>query len=289
MACGEYRRQCHKYLPLPFLNHNTSYHASFGCEPTRVYHGRISYNILDHKLGNNPNEHINPTTEFAEQAVHNWTNLLIDKTKQNITQSYIKYKEDYNRKAKAVPLKESDYCFVLQPKADHRGSKVPFRGYRWVLQFIVQKVLPNENYIVLRLNTNKTQILHRIRPKKFVPNQPLEDNFREERLQQDEKIVIPQDYLYTIRWEINFGDQLATQGNEPIPTSLPNGERPVTSDTNLTDAREFEADYIITTDSPNDVNDAAQRGNEGMKNDVINGNEGNKAEKNKNSLAGFGR
>ena len=85
------------------------------------------------------------------------------------------------------------------------------------------------------------------------------------------------------------GDQLATQGNEPIPTSLPNGERPVTSDTNLTDAREIEADYIITTDSPNDVNDAAQRGNEGMKNDVSNRNEGNKAEKNENSLAGFGR
>ena len=109
------------------------------------------------------------------------------------------YKEDYDRKAKAVPLKESDYCFVLQPKADHRGSKVPFRDYRWVERFIVQKVLPNENYIVRRLNRNKTQILHRIGPKKFVPNQPLEDNFREKQLQQDEKIVIPQDDLYTIR------------------------------------------------------------------------------------------
>ena len=102
-------------------------------------------------------------------------------------------------------------------------------------------------------------------------------------MQQDEEIVIPQDDLYTITWETNFGDQLATRGNEPIPTSLPDSERPVTSDTNLTDARENEADYIITTDGPNDVNDAAQRQNERMKNDVSNINEANKAEKNENS------
>ena len=83
MACGEYRRQWHKHLPLAVLNHNTSYHASIGFEPTRVFHGRIPYNILDHKFGNNPNEQINPTTEFAEE-IRNRTKILIDKTKQNI-------------------------------------------------------------------------------------------------------------------------------------------------------------------------------------------------------------
>ena len=118
MTCGEYRRQWHKYLPLAVLNHNTSYHASIGCEPTRVLHGRIPYNVLDHKLGNIPNEHINPTTEFAEE-VQNRTKILIDKTKKNIMQSYNKYKEDYDRKTKAAPLKENEYCFILQPKADH--------------------------------------------------------------------------------------------------------------------------------------------------------------------------
>ena len=38
MACGEYRRIWHKNLPLAVLNHNTSYHESIGCEPTRVFH-----------------------------------------------------------------------------------------------------------------------------------------------------------------------------------------------------------------------------------------------------------
>ena len=124
MTCGEYRRQWHKYLPLAVLNHNTRYHAIIGCEPTRVFLGRFPYSGLDHKLGNNPNEQITPTTEFAEE-INTRTKLLFDKTKQNVMQSYIKYKEYYDRKTKAAPRKESDYCFVLQPEADHQGSKIP--------------------------------------------------------------------------------------------------------------------------------------------------------------------
>ena len=54
----------------------------------------------------------------------------------------------------------------------------------------------------------------------------------------------------------------------------------LTSDTNSTDAREIEADYMIMTDSPNDV---AQSQNERMKNDVSDRNEANEAEKNEHS------
>ena len=176
MACGENRRQWHKYLPLAVLNHNTIYHVSIGCEQTMEIHGRIPYNILDHKLGNNPNKQINTTTELAEE-IQNRTKLLIDKTKPNIMQSYIKYKEYYDRKAKTAPLKEHEHCFVLQPKADHQRSKIPFRDDRWVGPSIIKNEIPNEKYMVRRLNTNKTQKLHRIRLKKFVPNQPFEDNF----------------------------------------------------------------------------------------------------------------
>ena len=45
-ACGEYPRQWHKYLPIAVFNHNTSYHASIGCEPTKIFHGRVPYNIF---------------------------------------------------------------------------------------------------------------------------------------------------------------------------------------------------------------------------------------------------
>ena len=90
MACGEYRRQRHKYLPIAILNHKTSYHSSIGCDSTRIFHGRIPYNTLDHKLGNNPNEQINPTIEFAEEIMSR-IELLVDETKQNIMQPHIKY------------------------------------------------------------------------------------------------------------------------------------------------------------------------------------------------------
>ena len=96
--------------------------------------------------------------QFAEE-IQTWTKLLIDGMKQNIMESCIKYKEYYVRKAKSAPLKENEDCFILQPKAEHQGSTIPFRDYRWVRPFRVQKVLPNENYIVRRLNANKIQKL----------------------------------------------------------------------------------------------------------------------------------
>ena len=103
--------------------------------------------------------------------------------------------------------------------------------------------------------------MHRIRLKKFVPNQPLEDNFREQRLQPDEEIVIPQDDLYIITWETDFGEQLVTRGHDPIPTSLPNGEQPNAAEPSHGDVDENDADYIITSDETNYADHAAQSRN----------------------------
>ena len=93
-------------------------------------------------------------------------------------QSYIKYKRCYDKKEKTSPLKEKDYCFILQPKVDHQGSKIPFRDLRWIGPYLVEKVLPNNTYIVRKLNTNKTQILHRIGLRKYNPEEPPEDIIR---------------------------------------------------------------------------------------------------------------
>ena len=140
--------------------------------------------------------------------------------------------------------------------------------------------MPNENYIVRRINTNKTQILHRIRLKKFVPNQPLEDNFREQQLQTDEEIVIPQDDLYVTTWETDFGEQLVTRGNETIPTSMPNGERLNVPEANTNDVAENEPDYIITSDETNYADHAARNRNERLNHDVTKRNEASEAANN---------
>ena len=38
---GERRSLWHKYISIAVLNYNTFYHSSIGCEPSRVFHGRI--------------------------------------------------------------------------------------------------------------------------------------------------------------------------------------------------------------------------------------------------------
>ena len=217
MASGDYRRQWHKYLPLAVLNYNTTYHATLGCEPSRIFHGRIPYNILDHKRGLNPNPKVLPTTDFADEF-QRLTQILIDLTKKNIMQSYLKYKEYYDRKAKMAPLKQNEYCFILQPIADHQGSKIPFREYRWTGPY--EKVLPNENYTVRKLNSNKTQILHRIRLRKYEPKTVLQDDRPEGNLQPDDEIIIPQDDLYVITWETYFEEFPDLVGKTTFPTNL---------------------------------------------------------------------
>ena len=147
----EYRRQWHECLPSATLNYSTTYQSSIGCESSKVFYGSITHNVLDHKLGNNPDKKFLPTTEFAE-VVQQRMQILINQTKKTIMQSYQKYNDYYDRKAEAAPPKEKEYCFILQPKADSQASKTPFRE-------IFQKVLSSDKYNVRRVNTNKTQVL----------------------------------------------------------------------------------------------------------------------------------
>ena len=93
---------------------------------------------------------------------------------------------------------------MLQPKADHQGSKIPFCDFRWIGPYLVENLLPNNNYIARKLNTNKTRFLRRIRLRIFKPEKAPDDNYQEAQWQIDDNIVIPQDYLYTIAWEAEF-------------------------------------------------------------------------------------
>ena len=70
----------------------------------------------------------------------------------------------------------------------------------------LQKVLPNNKYIVRRLGTNKTQLLHRIRLRKLTPQAPLADIFvRENDWQKADQMPITNDDLYAQSWNTNFG------------------------------------------------------------------------------------
>ena len=90
-------------------------------------------------------------------------------------QAYIKYKVYYDKKANASKLKEADYVYVLQSKADYQGSNFPFTEVRWIGPYIIEEVLPNNKYLVRKIGTDKTQVLHRMRMRQFTSRQPPAD------------------------------------------------------------------------------------------------------------------
>ena len=126
-ATGEFRNNWHKYLPLAVLNHNTTYHASLGCEPSRVFHGRIPHNILDYKLGYNPNPRYQSQTYVAEETQKRMR-ILLDQTKKNIMQSYLKYKAYYDKTAKQLRSKRRTIVIFSTQKLIRKREKYQFEN-----------------------------------------------------------------------------------------------------------------------------------------------------------------
>ena len=67
---GERRSLWHKYINIAVLNYNASYHTSIDCEPSRVFHGRLPYNVLDSKLGIRPLQQPIPTSQIAQEFLN---------------------------------------------------------------------------------------------------------------------------------------------------------------------------------------------------------------------------
>ena len=96
----------HKYVKIAVSNYNTSYHESLGCEPTRVFHGRIPYNILDIKLGLKPDWKTDDNEKLADEVQKQIDNIH-QSAKDNLMQSHHKYRKNYDKKATATPLRNS--------------------------------------------------------------------------------------------------------------------------------------------------------------------------------------
>ena len=137
------------------LNYNISYHASIGCEPSRVLHGRNLYDVLDLKMGLRPQKISAPNSQIAED-VPEQTELIFQDLRKKAMQAYIKYKAYYDKKANVSELKQAVYGYVLQPNVDHQGNKFIFTDFRWIGPSIIEKVLPNNNCLVRKIGTNNS-------------------------------------------------------------------------------------------------------------------------------------
>ena len=91
---GERRSLWHKYASIAVLNYKTSYQASVRCEPSRVFHGRIPYNVFDLKMGIRPQKNLDQNSQVAQdvldqteiifQDVRKMPCKLLSTTKRNI-------------------------------------------------------------------------------------------------------------------------------------------------------------------------------------------------------------
>ena len=67
---GEINSMWRKYVNIAVLNYSTSCHASIGCEPSRVFHGRVPFNVLELKMGIRPQAITTPNSQIAEDALN---------------------------------------------------------------------------------------------------------------------------------------------------------------------------------------------------------------------------
>ena len=192
---GERRSLWHKYISIAVLNYNTSYHSSIGCEPSRVFHGRIPYNILHLKMGIRPQKFPSPNSEIAQDVLEQ-TEAIFQDVRRNSMQAFIKYKAYYDKKA---------------------------NDFRWIGPYIIEKILPNNNYVVRKIGTNKTQILHRKRLRQFTPRQPIPDipvTTRE--WQPDPEVIIKHDDLYARAWECEYDKPIFDSDRDNLVLVSPN-------------------------------------------------------------------
>ena len=163
----------HNHINIAVLIYDTSYQASSGCEPCRVYQRRLPYNVLVMKKAFEHSNHVSPKSQLA-QDVPGQTGMVLQNLRKNAMQAYVIYKDCYNKKAKASEPEERDNVHVIELKADHQGSNVPFKDFRWMEpSYLVEKALPNNNYGVRQIRMDKTQLLRCIRPRSFKAGEPM--------------------------------------------------------------------------------------------------------------------
>ena len=69
-------------------------------------------------MGIRPQKISSPDSEIVQDVLEQ-TEMIFQDVRRNAMQAYIKNKTYYDKKTNASKLKQSDYVYTLQPKADH--------------------------------------------------------------------------------------------------------------------------------------------------------------------------
>ena len=202
----------YKYVDLACFIHNTSYHASIGCTPSLLFHGREPLKPLDLKFKNSNLKRISPTFDYVRELQDAVVAKFQD-TKQNLVNSYHRYRSYFDRKAAAHPLKLNSYCLLLNPILTTQSEFASKSAQIWLPLYRVEKVLTSSNYLIRKVGSNYTQIVHRLRLKPFIPQQTPDDIENV-----NERAFIPDPSLSKFRGEPTLFDaELPHVDDQPNP------------------------------------------------------------------------
>ena len=97
------------------------------------------------------------------------------------------------------------------------------KDFRWIGPYIIEKVLPSNNFMVRKTGTNKTQMLHGVRMRQFTPRHHLPDI----RITPQERKPVPEvstkhDDLYARAWECEYDrPNFDAEKDNPAPPKSP--------------------------------------------------------------------
>ena len=119
---NQIQQDWHKYIDLAVFQQNTSYHSTIGCPPSLVFYRRISLNLIDLRF-NNANIHKQKCNFDYVADMQCKMSTLFGQNKEALLKSFSKYRDYYDRKAKAVPSKVAEYCVLLSPKLSNNKTR----------------------------------------------------------------------------------------------------------------------------------------------------------------------
>ena len=154
-----------------------------------------------------PQKSPSPDSQNAQDLLEQ-TEMIFQDVRKNAMQAYIKNEAYYDKKANVSKPQKADYGYNLQPKADHQGSKSPFTDFRWTGPYITEKVLPNNNYLLRKIGTNRMQILHRMRLRQFTHRQAIPDiPITPREWQPDPEVIIKHGDSVPVHGSVNMKSQ----------------------------------------------------------------------------------
>ena len=101
--------------------------------------------------------------------------IKFSNAKESLAKSFTRYRRYYDQKARANPLKKQTYCLLLYPKLTEQSAFSPKLIQKWLALYRIEKVLTDSNYMIRKVGTNYTQIVHRIRMRPIIPQYQVDD------------------------------------------------------------------------------------------------------------------